>query len=88
MIFKTVSLLILPALLFGLAQSNDDGATFVDVEPELRRLHRNLLQTNEEVVKDATEAPVQHEATEAPKKKGKFQPGEYLLGKQTNGFFD
>ena len=81
MICKTSCLFIISTFLFGLAQSANDGSSFVDVDPELRRLQRDLLQTNEEV-KDATEAPpVEHEATEAPKKKGKFEPGEYLLGK-------
>ena len=67
-------------LLFGVAvvRSNEAGS-FVEVDPEVRRLQRNLLQTEE---KESTEAPVVHaETTEAPKKKGKFQPGEYLLGK-------
>ncbi len=75
----TVMNFCLVLLLFGVAvvRGNEAGS-FVEVDPEVRRLQRNLLQS-EEVV--STEAPIVHDSTEAPKKKGKFQPGEYLLGK-------
>ncbi len=70
---------VLVLLLFGVAivRGNEAGS-FFEVDPDVRRLQRNLLQSEE---KESTEAPtVHHETTEAPKKKGKFQPGEYLLG--------
>jgi len=53
--------------------------SFVDVDEDLRRFQRNLLQADDEKEKESTEAPVK-ETTEAPKKRGKFVHGEYSLG--------
>lgn len=50
--------------------------SFVEIDPELRRQQRNLLENNEE----ATEGTVSDNEPKENKKKGKFEPGEYLLG--------
>ena len=61
-------------------RGSEADASFFDVDDDVRRFQRNLLQAEEE--KESTEAPVKHSTTttEAPKKKGKFVHGEYSLG--------
>lgn len=74
--FKVV--ILLTVCFVGVVFSSSKDA-FVDVDEDIRRLQRNLLQAEEE--KSSTEAPAK-ETTDAPKKKGKFVHGEYLHGEE------
>ncbi len=50
--------------------------SFVEIDSELRRQQRNLLENHDE----STEGTVSDNEIKETKKKAKFEPGEYLLG--------
>jgi len=71
-------LIVCLSLRFSLADES-----FVDVETDLSHHHRHLLQSKDEV----TEGTVSdNEINLENKKKGKFEPGEYLLGNENFAF--
>ncbi len=57
--------------------------SFVEIDSDLRRQQRNLLESNDE----ATEGTVSDNEIKENKKKGKFEPGEYLLGNKRSNIF-